>query len=109
MKRGDIVSVALQGDYGKPRPALVVQSDAFSKLNTVVVAPLTSFSGTSADASLIRIRLEPDSGNGLRSSSVIMLDRLTVVARAKVGPQFGKVDPETLHSVSLALRGLLDI
>ncbi|MHB8211101.1 MAG: type II toxin-antitoxin system PemK/MazF family toxin [Acidithiobacillus sp.] len=30
MNRGAVVVVALQGDYGKPRPALVVQSDMFS-------------------------------------------------------------------------------
>jgi len=109
MKRGDVVSVALQGDYGKPRPALVLQSDAFEKLGTILVAPLTSFSGVAASSSLIRIRLEPDAANGLRSSSVIMMDRLTVVARVKVGPKFGRVDPETLVAVSRALRSLLDL
>lgn len=29
MRRGDIVTIALQGDYGKPRPALIIQSDLF--------------------------------------------------------------------------------
>ena len=31
IKRGDIVTCALSGDYGKPRPAVVVQSDLFNK------------------------------------------------------------------------------
>ncbi|MFC4487892.1 type II toxin-antitoxin system PemK/MazF family toxin, partial [Tepidiphilus baoligensis] len=26
MQRGDLVTVSLPGDYGKPRPALIVQS-----------------------------------------------------------------------------------
>lgn len=30
MLRGDLVTVALSGDYGKPRPALVIQADAFA-------------------------------------------------------------------------------
>lgn len=30
MKRGDIITVALSGDYGKPRPAVVVQNDKVS-------------------------------------------------------------------------------
>ncbi|MEZ1817420.1 type II toxin-antitoxin system PemK/MazF family toxin, partial [Pseudomonas aeruginosa] len=42
MKRGDLVTVALQGDYGKPRPALVIQSDQFPGTASVVVLPVTS-------------------------------------------------------------------
>ncbi len=37
MKRGDLVTIALPGDYGKPRPALVVQSDLFSEHPSVTV------------------------------------------------------------------------
>ena len=29
MRRGDVVAVAAAGDYGKPRPAVIVQTDAF--------------------------------------------------------------------------------
>ena len=42
MKRGDLVTVAVSGDYGKPRPALVVQSDLFAELPTVTVVRLIS-------------------------------------------------------------------
>jgi mRNA interferase MazF len=42
MQRGDLVVVAMQGDYGKPRPALVIQSDLFDELPTVTVLPLVS-------------------------------------------------------------------
>jgi mRNA interferase MazF len=109
MKRGDLVTVALQGDYGKPRPALIVQSDAFSDLDSVIVAPLTSSNSTTDHVPLLRIRLEPDASNKLRSSSAIMIDKLTVVARSRVGPQFGSVDPSVLNSVAEAMRGLLDL
>ena len=40
MQRGDLVVVAMQGDHGKPRPALVIQSDLFDELPTVTVLPL---------------------------------------------------------------------
>ena len=41
MRRGDLVTVALQGEQGKPRPALVVQTDHFAGLPAVTVLPLT--------------------------------------------------------------------
>jgi len=66
MKRGDFVTVALQGDLGKPRPALVIQTDAFASLKTVTVLPVT---GSLVDAPLLRITLEPSDANGLQKPS----------------------------------------
>src|SRR5437868_3134847 len=71
MKRGDLVVVALQGDYGKPRPALVVQSDLFDEHPSLTIAPVTS---TIADAPLFRVTIEPTATNGLRAVSQIMVD-----------------------------------
>ena len=42
MKRGDFVTIALQGDFGKPRPALVIQSDLFDAHSSVTVLLLSS-------------------------------------------------------------------
>ena len=42
MKRGDIVTVALQGDYGKPRPAVVVESDMIPPSDSILVCPISS-------------------------------------------------------------------
>ena len=56
MIRGDLVTVALPGDFGKPRPALVIQSDAFAETGTVTVLPLT---GTLIDAPLFRPTVQP--------------------------------------------------
>lgn len=63
VKRGDLVTLAISGDYGKPRPALVIQSDAFSALPSVTVLRLTS---ELRDWSLFRITVQPDTGNGLK-------------------------------------------
>ena len=62
LKRGDLVTAALQGDQGKPRPALVVQSDPFADLAGVTVLPITS---TLLDAPLLRVDVEPSVQNGL--------------------------------------------
>ncbi len=40
MKRGDIVLVTAPGDYGKRRPAVVIQSDLFNDTHaSIVVCP----------------------------------------------------------------------
>ncbi|MGY9040082.1 MAG: type II toxin-antitoxin system PemK/MazF family toxin, partial [Rhodobacterales bacterium] len=72
VRRGDLVTVALQGDYGKPRPALVIQADQFADLGSVVILPITS---TLVDAPLLRPTVEPTPENGLRKASQIMLDK----------------------------------
>src|SRR3546814_8975351 len=62
VKRGDIVAVSLQGDYGKPRPALIVQSNLLAELESLVICPITSAVRDAA----FRITVEPDNANGLR-------------------------------------------
>jgi len=106
VRRGDLVTVALPGYYGKPRPALVVQSDAFSGIESVIVAPLTTTLGR---LPLVRLRLAPDNSNGLIKPSDVMVDKLSALPRSKIGPQFGFVDQATLDSVSDAIRSLLDL
>jgi mRNA interferase MazF len=101
MKRGDLVTIAVSGDYGKPRPALVVQDDAFTALPSVTVLQLTS---DVHEEHLIRITVQPDEGNGLRKPSQIMIDRAVTIPRAKAGAVFGHVDTRTMKSVDDALR-----
>ena len=76
MRRGDLVTVAVQGDDGKPRPALVIQSDHFRALGSVTVLPITS---ELADAPLLRLALEPDPGNGPQKVSQVMIDKAVTV------------------------------
>ena len=91
MRRGDLVTVALSGDYGKPRPAVVVQSDLFEEHPSVTVLPLTS---ELRDAPLFRLRVEATAETGLRVASEVMVDKAVTVARAKVGPAFGRLDAD---------------
>ena len=100
LKRGDLVTVALQGDQGKPRPALVVQSDHFSDLPAVTVLPITS---TLLDAPLLRVDIEPSARNGLAKRSQIMVDKAQTVHRSKVGGVIGQLEQSTLLNVNGAL------
>jgi len=100
MKRGDLVTIALQGDYGKPRPALVVQSDLFDAHPSVTILPVTS---ELREAPLFRIRIEPSAANGLQKTSDIMVDKPQSVPRERVGDVFGQVPAEQMLEVSRSL------
>ena len=107
MRRGDLVTITLPGDFGKPRPALVVQSDLFNTDHaTVSVLPITSaIIGTP----VFRITLEPSAANGLRKVSQIMVDKIVSMKREKIGEAFGRLDDETLLRVNRALAVWLGV
>jgi mRNA interferase MazF len=106
MKRGDLVTVAVSGDYGKPRPALVVQADAFDLHPSVIVLPLTS---ELHDTPLFRVAVSANRETGLHAASQIMVDKATTVPRGKIGPRIGRVNTNTMQAVSQALRDFLDL
>lgn len=108
MKRGDLVTVAVAGDYGKPRPAVVIQSDWLGETDSVLVCLLTS---TLRDAPLYRLTLNPSADNGLQETSQIMLDKITAVRRDKCGKVIGCLDDEaklTLNRSLLLVVGIAD-
>jgi mRNA interferase MazF len=100
MSRGDLVSVAIPGDFGKPRPALVIQSDQFPNTATTTVLLLSS---ALVDAPLIRLTVEPSPDNGLQKTSQVMVDKAMTVMRNKLGPPFGKLDNEAMLAVNRSL------
>jgi mRNA interferase MazF len=106
VKRGDVVTIALPGAYGKPRPALIIQSDYFDALTSVTVLPVTS---ALRNAPLLRVPVEPAAGNGLRKKSQIMVDKAQTVPREKVGAIVGKLHGDTLLAVDRALAVFLGI
>lgn len=106
MRRGDLVTVALQGEQGKPRPALVVQADRFTDLAAVTVLPITS---TLLDAPLLRIEVEPSAGNGLTKRSQVMVDKPQTPPRSKLGAVIGHLDDATMLAVSRALAVFLGL
>jgi mRNA interferase MazF len=106
MRRGDLLTIALQGDLGKPRPALVIQSDLFDAHGSVTVLPLTSML---LDAPLLRITVQPSAANGLRGVSQVMVDKPSSILRERLGPVFGHADDETLLAVNRALAVFLGL
>jgi len=100
MKRGDLVPVAIPGDFGKPRPALVIQSDQFDSTATATVLLL---SGTLVDAPLLRLDVNPGPENGLRKRSQVMIDKAMTVKRDKLGEPFGYLDEGTMIAVTRSL------
>jgi mRNA interferase MazF len=107
IRRGRFVVVATSGDYGKPRPALVVQSDLFAELPSAVICPLTTMLRNDAD--LFRLEVEPSPKNGLREVSQIAIDKITVVPVAKIGAAIGEADDSLLLRVNRALALFLGI
>lgn len=104
--RGDLVTIALQGDFGKPRPALVVQADQFSAHGSITVLPVTS---SLVAAPLLRVRIHPNAENGLKKPSQVMVDKSITVKRDKVGPTFGRIDADALVEVERCLAVFLGI
>ena len=100
MKRGDVVTVALPGAYGKPRPALVIQSDLFDEHLSVTILPVTS---ELRNAPLFRITVNSTAENGLLKTSQVMVDKAQSVPRNKIGKTLGHLDDPTLLSVNRAL------
>jgi mRNA interferase MazF len=106
MKRGDVVTLAMQGDLGKPRPALIIQSDMFSDTATVTILPITS---QLIDAPLIRITLNPNTTNGLRKPSQVMLDKSMTIKREKIGQHIGTLEPADMLQINRFLALFLGI
>lgn len=106
MRRGDLVTIAVQGDFGKPRPALVIQSDPYDAHATVTVLPVSS---DLVAAPLFRIAIQPTTENGLHKRSQVMADKAVTVRRDKVGPTFGRIDADSMVEVERCLAVFLGI
>jgi mRNA interferase MazF len=108
LKRGDIVVVTAPGDYGKPRPAVVIQSDALADTGSVLVCLLTT---AQRDAPFHRLQLYPSETNGLREPSDVMVDKIFALSRGKCGTPIGRLTAEQIfalnHVLSLVI-GLAD-
>jgi mRNA interferase MazF len=100
VKRGDLVSVATPGDYGKPRPALIVQSELFSQHPSVTICLLTSHI---THTPLFRYSVEPDSENGLSAASQVQIDKIMTVSRDKTGTIIGRLSDKQMSEITKLL------
>lgn len=108
LTRGAIVTVAGGGDYtGKPRPALVVQSDLFNPTHaSVTVCPLTS---ERVDAPMFRIDVDPSAENGLKRPSQVMVDKVTSIRRDRALKIIGNLEQARLTEIERSLRLWMDL
>ena len=101
VNRGDIVVSSSPGAFGKPRPALVVQSDLFNPTHaSVVICPITSHL---LDAPLFRLPISPNRENGLKTESQVMVDKIAAVRQEHIGKKIGKINEAEAASVDRAL------
>jgi len=106
MRRGDLVTVAAPGDYGKPRPAVVIQSDLLDEIPSVTLCLVTS---SLREAPLVRITVDPSPENGLQRISQVQVDKVSTVARERVGGAIGRLDDATMLKVSRSLAVFVGI
>jgi mRNA interferase MazF len=103
MKRFDIYTVSGGTYSAKPRPAVLIQAEAYEIFDSVTVIPLTSVEHQSE----FRIKIEPSEINGLRETCWIMLDKITTVKSHHLGKCVGHIDKETGKQVEIELAKFL--
>jgi mRNA interferase MazF len=108
MRRGDVVTVVAPGDFGKPRSAVIVQTDALTAAGAPSMV-LCLISSHLVDAPAFRISVEPSAGNGLQQTSQIMVDKLVTVPRARVGKVIGHLDDETMLRLNRTLAFVIGL
>ena len=107
MRRGDIWTVAGGKDYaGKPRPVAIVQDDSFDATELITVCAFTT---DETDAPLVRLLVEPNEHNGLRTACRLMVDKVTTVPKSKLGSQVGRLDDEDILRLNRAILVFLGL
>jgi mRNA interferase MazF len=107
MHRGDVVAVAVPGDYGKPRPAVIVQTDAFPDSHaSIVVCQMTT---RLVDAPDFRVTIDPTEENGLRATSQVMADKPVTVRRERIGQRIGRVGADDMARLNAALAFVMGL
>ena len=101
MKRGNVVTVAIQGDFGKPRPAVVLQSDVFSDIHATVTVALIS--SEIVQAPIFRLDIEPNETNGLSRPSQVQIDKIMSIRSEKIGSVIGELNDVMMVRVNRAL------
>lgn len=107
LRRGDIVVYSAAGDYGKPRPAVIVQSDLFNETHgSLVLCPITS---ELTGLKLFRVEIAAARGNGLKKKSEVLIDKLTAAGRSRISARVGRLSSRELDAIDQALRTWLDL
>lgn len=107
MRRGDIWTVSGGKDNaGKPRPVVIVQDDSFDATDSITICAFTT---DPTEAPLFRLPAEPNERNELRSSSRLMVDKISTVPKSKVGERIGRLDDEDVIRLNQAVMVFLGL
>jgi mRNA interferase MazF len=107
MKRGDVITVAASGDYGVPRPAVIVQTDALpAEHHSVIVCQMTS---EITEATDFRVTIAPHPGNGLRKISQIMVDKPVTIRRERIGENIGQLTVDDIARLDVAIAFVMGL
>jgi mRNA interferase MazF len=100
LKRGEIWTAASGPGYvGNPRPVVIVQDDAFSETESVTVCPITSHKVGTRHA---RPQIDAAAETGLRETSFAMVDKITTVARTRLGKRIGALTAAQMTPIDRA-------
>lgn len=106
MRRGDIVLAAVSGDYGKPRPFVIVQDSAISNVvDSVLACPLTSDVKNAA----FRVILDAGADTGLQVRSEVMVEKLISFRQDRVRAVIGRISTREAVALDEALRVVLGL
>jgi mRNA interferase MazF len=94
------------GYASKPRPAVIIQDDCFSETLSIAVCPLTS---EPVEAPILRLLVEPTPENGLRNPSRLMVDKVSTVAKSRLGQRIGQLADDDLLRLNRALLVFLGL
>ncbi len=103
MRRGEI-RVIHSRVTGRDQHALIISNDALNETTATgwaITAPIDT-TGASPDILVTVPIAHPIDG-------VIRLDSITAVRKDRIGDLTGRIDPDTLEQVTIALRAALDL
>ena len=108
MQRGDIITVVALGDFGKPRPAVVIQGDVLNQAQprSVVVALITS---TLVDAPLLRLTIKPAASNGLKKPSQVQANKILTLRIKRIGQTIGRLSEKQMLELNRLLAMIIGL
>jgi mRNA interferase MazF len=105
LARGDVVAAVVPGDFGQPRPAVIVQARPYLESHTsVTVCPLTTHL---TGLRMFRIMIAPDKNNGLDEPSEVMVDKVSSLRRERIAQSIGRLSAADMRAIDNSLRGWL--
>lgn len=110
-KRGEIYLVDFEPTRGaeikKTRPALIVQNDTANRYSPItIVAAITSQFAAKLYPTEVLVRA-PE--GGLTADSVVLLNQIRSIDKARLVKRLGTIKPQTMQKVEDALRISLEL